>query len=133
MPDEMTPSLLELDGLSVTVDEVRYEPLAATPADRPHCFIYFITIHNRSDVTVTIRGRKWIVRNARGETNVLEGDGVVGKTPRLDPGGHFSYNSYHLLDTRRGTALGSYVGIDEHGRRVFARIPEFAMVVPTSS
>jgi ApaG protein len=130
MPDESPPELLELPGLRVTVDEVRYEPHAATPPDRPHCFIYFITIHNDSDVTVTIKGRKWVVRNARGEITAVEGDGVVGKSPRLEPGQHFTYNSYHLLDTGHAEAAGSYLGLDERGRRVITRIPPFKMIVP---
>ena len=122
--------LHELPGLRVTVDEVRYEPGAVTPPDRPHCFIYVITIHNESDVTVTIRGRKWVVRNARDEITAVEGDGVVGKTPRLEPGEHFTYHSYHLIETRTAEATGSYLGLDETGRRVITRIPAFKMVVP---
>jgi ApaG protein len=133
MPDETSPQLLELDGLSVTVDEVRHEPNAVTPSDRPHCFVYVITIQNQSDVTVTIKGRKWVVRNAHGEINVMEGDGVVGKTPRLEPGEHFTYDSYHLIDTRRATAHGSYFGVDERGRRVMTRIPSFTMDVPAAN
>lgn len=130
MPSESPPELLELPGLRVTVDEVRYEPHAVTPPERPYCFIYFITIHNDSDVAVTIKGRKWVVRNTRGEITAVEGDGVVGKSPRLGPGEHFTYNSYHLLDTNRAEATGSYLGLDERGRRVITRIPPFKMVVP---
>ncbi len=37
----------------------------------PHCFAYFISIRNRSTVAVTIKGRKWVVRNFEGETTVL--------------------------------------------------------------
>ena len=38
-----------------------------------------------------------VVTDAGGETIVVEGDGVVGKFPRLEPGEHFSYNSYHTI------------------------------------
>ena len=71
---------LELAGLHVTVDRVVHYRDAQAPPDRPHCFNYFITIHNDSDVTVTIKGRKWVVKNARGEITAVEGDGVDTST-----------------------------------------------------
>ena len=129
-----TPSdFLELPGLTVTVDQVAYQPEAQTPPDRPHCFVYFITIHNRSQLTVTIKARKWIVTNTHGEVTVLEGEGVVGEQPRLASGEEFSYNSYHLLDTPTATAQGSYVGVDDQGRWILTRIPKFQMEVPSKS
>lgn len=122
--------ILELPGLRVTVDRVVYQPDALTPPDRPHCFVYYITIHNDSNATVTIRGRKWVVTNEGGDITAVEGEGVVGQRPRMEPGEKFSYNSYHLLDTRSAAAEGSYLGIDAHGRKVLTRIPRFEMVVP---
>jgi ApaG protein len=124
--------LLELPGLHVTVDRVIYQPDVQTPPSRPHCFVYFITIHNDSDLTVTIRGRKWVVTNERGEITAVEGDGVVGEFPVIEPGHHFSYNSFHLLNSRQAAAEGSYLGVDDLGRRILTRIPRFEMVVPTS-
>ena len=67
---------LELPGLRVTVDQVIHQRDAQTPPDRPHCFAYYITIHNDSDVTVTIKARKWVVKNERGEITAVEGDGL---------------------------------------------------------
>ncbi|MED5381208.1 MAG: ApaG domain, partial [Verrucomicrobiota bacterium] len=75
--------MVELDGLNVVVDRVLYQPDMATPEDRPHCFAYFITIRNDSDITVTIKGRKWVVNEADGNKTVVEGDGVVGMFPEL--------------------------------------------------
>jgi ApaG protein len=122
--------ILELPGLRVTVDRVVYQPDALTPPDRPHCFVYYITIHNDSDATVTIKGRKWVVTNEGGDVTAVEGEGVVGQLPRIEPGEKFSYNSFHLLNTRSAAAEGSYLGIDANGRKVLTRIPRFEMVVP---
>src|SRR5262245_50425892 len=94
MPDE---PILELPGLRVTVDRVVHVPHLDAPEDRPHPFVYFITIHNESEQAVTIRGRKWVVTDDAGQRLVVEGDGVVGKFPRLEPGEDFSYNSYHTI------------------------------------
>jgi ApaG protein len=122
--------LLELPGLRVTVDRVAYNPDAQTPPDRPHCFVYFITIHNDSKLKVTIKGRKWVVTSDRGDVTVVEADGVVGQFPLIEPGEDFSYNSFHLLDTRSAVAEGSYLGLDGTGRKVITRIPKFRMAVP---
>jgi ApaG protein len=121
---------LELDGLRVTVDRVVYSPTPEGPEGQPHRFAYFISIHNDSQETVLIKGRKWVVTNDRGETVVVEGDGVVGEYPTIPPGERFSYNSFHLLSTLRGRAAGSYFGLDGKGRRVITRIPPFDLEVP---
>jgi len=122
---------LELPGLKVELDKLVYRHGGdQLPADRPHAFIYYLTIHNDSDRTVTLLGRKWVIENADGTRLVVEGDKIVGDTPILPPGGHFSYNSYHLgsCDSR---AHGSFHGLDEHGARIFVRIPAFDMPLPS--
>jgi len=120
----------ELPGLRVSVDRVAYQPDFPAPPDRPHCFVYFISIHNDTDLPVTIKGRKWVVTNDSGEITAVEGDGVVGQFPTIEPGGKFSYNSFHLLNSSVAVAEGSYLGTDAEGRRVLTRIPRFKMEVP---
>ena len=122
----------ELSGLRVTVDRVTYMPQLQATEDRPFPFVYFITIHNDSPETVTIKGRKWVVTDTRGETLVVEGDGVVGKFPRLETGEHFSYNSYHTIGAD-SVAEGAYIGVTEEGTPVLVRIPPFEMKVPAGN
>jgi len=120
----------ELSGLTATLDKLHYHHGGATlPADQPHAFVYFITIRNASDHTVTLLGRKWVVEHTDGTQLVVEGDKIVGESPRLAPGEHFSYNSYHVTacDAR---AHGSFHGLDQSGRRIFVRIPTFDMRIP---
>ncbi len=121
---------MEANLLTVTVDQVAYKPEASTPIDRPYCFVYYITIHNDADRAVSIRGRKWVIRNDRGRMMVIEGEGVVGELPYLKPGEQFSYNSFHLVDTAYAHAEGSFIGIDDNGEPVIVRIPKFEMRVP---
>lgn len=85
MPKDIT----EFEGLRVKVDDVIYMPSLDAPPDRPHPFVYFISIFNESKVPVTIRGRKWVVVEDGGETTVVEGDGVVGQQPVIAAGEHF--------------------------------------------
>lgn len=116
----------ELTGLTVTVDKVVYVPQLEAPEERPYPFAYYLTIHNDSGETVTIKGRKWVVTDKGGDCIVIEGDGVVGKFPRLEPGEKFSYHSYHTIGSD-SVAEGSFFGVCEEGAPVFTRIPKFKM------
>jgi len=125
----MAGTLHEFEQLHVTVDDVLYMPSLEASPEKPHPFVYFISIHNDSAVSVTIRGRKWVVHEAGGEVAVVEGSGVVGQTPTINPGEHFSYNSYHLV-ARSARVSGAFFGETATGERIFARIPEFRLEVP---
>ena len=116
----------------MTVDRVTFMPHLDAPTDRPFPFVYFITIHNDSDETVTITGRKWVVTDARGDTVVVEGDGVVGTVPRLETGEHFAYNSYHTIGAD-SVAEGAFIGVTDEGTPVLVRIPQFEMKAPTGN
>lgn len=126
----MSCSSQELPGLTARLDKLHYHHGGASlPADKPHAFVYFVTIQNRSEQTVTLLGRKWVVLHADGTRLVIEGEKIVGETPRLGPGEEFSYNSYHVtgLDAQ---AHGSFHGIDDLGRKVHVILPPFDMTVP---
>ncbi len=118
----------EMEGLKVVVDDVVYMPSLDAPPDKPHPFVYFISIHYGSEERVTFYGRKWVVQDG-GEVTVVEGDGVVGQTPTLEPGEHFSYNSYHVT-MGDASAEGAFFGRTDDGSWVFVRIPEFQLKVP---
>lgn len=125
----MSAAIREFVELRVKVDDVVYMPSLDAPPEKPHPFVYFISIHNDSPVPVTIRGRKWVVRETNGEVVVVEGEGVVGQRPVIDPGGHFSYNSYHVV-ARAAVASGAFFGETAAGEWIYTRIPEFRMDVP---
>jgi len=123
-------SFQELDGLSVLIDDVIYMPSLDHPDDRPHPFVYFINIKNESSERVCIRGRKWMVREDKtDEVIVVEGDGVVGQMPELEPGEEFSYNSYHVTRAN-GHAEGAFFGQTGNGLNFFVRIPRFKLQLP---
>jgi ApaG protein len=125
----MPATFTELQGLRTSVDRVVHVPDLEAPPERPFPFVYFITIHNDSAETVTIKGRKWVVSDEEDQCVVVEGDGVVGKFPRLEPGEKFSYNSYHVIGSD-SVAEGSFFGVTEQGEPVFTRIPRFEMRAP---
>ena len=121
---------LALPGLTARLDKLVYHHggKALTP-DKRHAFVYFVTLQNDSEHTVTLLGRKWIVYNENGDQLVIEGDKIVGETPRLDPGEQFSYNSYHITGCN-ARVHGSFHGIDDLGRKVHVVLPPFPMTIP---
>ncbi|MFK7850209.1 MAG: ApaG domain [Akkermansiaceae bacterium] len=125
----MPNDIKEFVGLRVKVDDVIYMPSLDAPPDRPHPFVYFVSIFNDSTIPVTIRGRKWVVAEEGGETCVVEGDGIVGQQPSIIPGEHFSYNSYHVV-AKKATVAGAFFGETANGDLVYTRIPEFNLDIP---
>jgi ApaG protein len=120
----------ELPGLTARLDRLCYHHGGVSlPPDKPHAFVYFITIENRSDRAVTLLGRKWVVVHTDGSRLVIEGDKIVGETPHIAPGEQFSYNSYHVTGTD-AEAHGSFHGVDEFGSRVHVMLPAFEMTIP---
>jgi ApaG protein len=119
----------EMPELKVTVDRVVFAPNLEAPPDRPYPFVYFITIQNDSDQTVTFKGRKWVVTDSHNQTTVVEGEGIVGKYPTLAPGESFSYNSYHVTGSD-SIARGAFLAITDENIPVFAKIPPFALITP---
>lgn len=119
----------EHEGLRVKVEDVVYMKGLDTPLNKPHAFVYFISIHNDSPVPVTLKARKWVVREADGEVTVVEGEGIVGQTPYIEPGGSFSYNSYHVV-AASAVVEGAFFGETATGELCFVRIPMFRLQVP---
>lgn len=129
----MSSSSKELPGLRAQLDKLVYfHDADKLPSDAPHAFIYFITISNLSDHTVTLRGRRWVLRDIDGHSHVIEGEGIVGKEPTLAPGETYTYNSYHMTHCDC-VATGSFHGIDSSGYSIHVRIPEIEMNVPKQS
>jgi len=123
----------ELIGLTARLDRLCYHNGSGSlPTDTPHIFAYFITIENGSDRTITLLGRKWVIEHADGTCLVVEGDKIVGETPRIGPGERFSYDSRHITrcDAR---AFGSFHGTDETGRKVHVVLAPFDLKVPRLS
>ena len=119
----------ELPGLTARLDKlVHHHGGVSLPEDKPHAFVYYITISNGSDRTVSLLGRKWVIDYGENR-QVIEGDKIVGETPRLAPGEEFSYNSHHITgcDAR---VQGSFHGVDETGAKVHVLLEPFDLVIP---
>ena len=93
---------------------------------------YHIRIENGSDLSVQLLSRSWRIVDGRGATHEVHGEGVVGETPLIAPGGSFDYVSGCPLDTPSRSMSGSYRMVDEDGSLFDIDIPRFALVAPTA-
>jgi ApaG protein len=123
----------EVKGLQAKLDKlVHHKEKSSIEGVHLHAFIYFITIRNLTESTITLLGRKWILINADGTKTVVEGDKIVGECPVLEPGRSFSYNSYHVTHLS-AEARGSFHGIDEFGKKVHVCMDSFRLEIPLDS
>lgn len=126
-------------GLLIEVTP-RYLPASSDPTGaaaedpsiaRPRfAFAYRLRLHNQSDQRLRVAARRWVIRDADGEERVVEGEGIVGLQPTLNPGDHFTYASTCPLPTRWGTMEGSLTVEPEVGERFHASVGRFYLVAP---
>ena len=102
----------------------------SAPEDGRYVFAYTIRIHNRGRVPAQLLRRHWVITDANGKVQEVEGEGVVGEQPWLRPGEDFEYTSGAVLETDLGTMHGSYHLVADDGTRFDAPIPAFTLTVP---
>lgn len=100
------------------------------PDEDKFLFAYTVTIRNTGDVTAQLISRHWIITDANNRIEEVQGLGVVGEQPVLQPGEAFEYTSGCPIATPVGSMRGSYQCIAEDGTAFEAAIPEFILSMP---
>jgi ApaG protein len=94
-------------------------------------FTYRIGIENNSEFTIQLLKRQWQIFDAGFNQREVEGDGVVGQQPVLEPGQSPQYGSGCNLKSGIGKMVGNYLMervVD--GIKFQVKIPEFNLVAP---
>ena len=107
----------------------RYLPDQSDPRAPRHVWSYHIRVENHALEAVQLLARHWVITDADGNTETIDGDGVIGQQPIIEAGGAFDYVSGCPLATPSGTMHGHYHMICESGPFV-ATIPPFALEHP---
>ena len=100
------------------------------PDSDRYVFAYTITISNSGDVAAQLISRHWVITDANGKVQEVNGDGVVGEQPRLNPGEEFRYSSGAVLETPVGAMQGLYRMEADGGAGFDALIAPFTLAVP---
>jgi len=100
------------------------------PDSDRYVFAYTITISNGGSVAAQLISRHWIITDANGKVQEVNGDGVVGEQPYLSPGEEFRYSSGAVLETPVGAMQGIYRMEADGGIAFDATIAPFTLAVP---
>lgn len=111
----------------------RFLPEQSNPADNRFVWAYEIEIVNlRSDV-IQLLTRHWRITDEMGAQQEVNGPGVVGETPIIEPGASFTYTSACPLSTPSGVMVGAYdMRCVEDDSRFAVDVPAFALDCPFS-
>lgn len=107
-----------------------YLPEQSDPSSDRYVFAYTVTISNTGTVAAQLISRHWVINDAENVTQEVNGLGVVGEQPLLQPGESFEYTSGTAMATPVGTMQGSYQMVAEDGKKFDAEIPPFTLSMP---
>ena len=132
MIDSFFPYAATTGPITVRV-AVSYLPEQSHPALGRWFWAYHIRIENHGDVAARLISRQWRIADARGHVSDVEGEGVVGEQPLIQPGAAFDYVSGCPLPTAEGSMIGSYAMEMGDGSQMLVAIPHFPLVAPATA
>lgn len=124
MLDNLVQYTEKTHNISISVRPA-YVPEKSSPEANSYFFVYKIKIKNEGSLTMKLVSRHWIITNGKGKVEQVEGPGVVGEQPLLNPGEEFEYVSACPLDTPTGNMRGSYTMETLSGEKFKVTIPVF--------
>ena len=115
-------------GIQVSV-ETTYQPDFSNPQQHHYVFTYKVRIENKSNHTVQLLRRRWEIYDATESRKIVEGDGVVGQQPILEPGESHTYVSGCNLKSGIGKMRGTFT-LEKlmDGKLLEIVIPEFQLI-----
>jgi len=118
------------DGVRVSVETV-YQPEYSNPGNDHFMFAYRVSIENTGSYAVRLISRHWYIFDSNGAKREVEGEGVVGQQPTIEPGSSHEYVSGCNLKTDMGSMKGEYQMERLMDGMLFdVQIPEFYLVAP---
>jgi ApaG protein len=94
-------------------------------------FSYQITIENHSKDSVQLISRHWEIFDALNHTEIVDGEGVIGKKPVIKPGESHVYSSGCLLSSPFGAMIGHFNMVNFTTTRNFrVFVPSFKLSAP---
>jgi ApaG protein len=118
------------DGVKISVETI-YQPEYSNPANEHFMFAYRVNIENLTENSVQLLNRHWQIFDSNGTKREVEGEGVVGQQPIIEPGNNHEYVSGCNLKTDMGSMKGSYeMKRIADGQKFRVNIPEFYLIAP---
>ena len=119
------------EGIRIQV-RTAYLAEKSAPTQGRYFFAYRVRITNTGNEAAQLISRRWVITDATGEVETVEGPGVVGEQPVLEPGQTFEYTSFCPLKTPFGSMHGYYAMTRSGGEQFRAVIAPFHLAMPTA-
>ena len=102
----------------------------SAPENDHFVWAYRISIYNLGNEKVKLLNRFWKITDSKGMVKEVNGPGVVGEQPIINPGESYEYMSGAPLPTPSGIMEGSYEMINDTGEFFDVEIPLFSLDSP---
>ncbi len=122
------PSIVT-DGIRVEVDSF-FLAEQSDPVNDRYVFAYRVLITNESEACIQLMRRHWYITELGGDLREVEGEGVVGEQPVMEPGESHEYTSGAILQGPVGSMYGTYEMHRDDGTVFEAQIPKFPLEMP---
>lgn len=109
-----------------------YLPEQSDPEKKRFVFSYHITITNLEPQPVQLLRRRWLIVDGDEQVQEVEGEGVIGEQPVIEPQESYSYTSGTVLATRVGSMQGHYQMKTNDGQTFNADIEPFTLALPNA-
>lgn len=91
---------------------------------------YRVIIRNSGKSSVKLTKRFWRIIDCSGEVQEIDGTGVVGEQPIIEPGQSYEYSSGATLTKPSGIMEGHYVMVTPRGKTFKVPVPAFSLDSP---
>lgn len=119
------------DSVKVAV-KTRYLAEHLGQEQSKYAFAYQISISNQGPEEMQLLNRYWLITDGNGKQTEVQGPGVIGEQPVIDPGNSYQYTSGAVLDTPVGSMQGYYEMQNKAGKMFKVPIDIFGLAVPNS-
>ncbi len=114
-------------GVRIQIKSV-FVPERSSEDDDYYFFAYRVRISNVGEEMVQLVSRHWVITDGNGDTEEVEGAGIIGATPWLPPSAAFEYTSYCPLSTPSGMMHGSLLCSRDDGSEFTVEVPPFDLL-----
>lgn len=117
-------------GVRITV-ESQFQPGQSFPHRKQYLHVYTVQIENFNEYNIQLISRHWDITEGDGSIKMVDGPGVVGEQPVIEPGAVHVYSSFSILAFGIGKMAGYYNMIRLDTKEEFrVVIPSFPLVIP---
>ena len=102
----------------------------SSPQENHFVWAYKVNITNSGSTSIKVNHRNWLIIDANGKVINVQGEGVVGEFPIIEPGQTYEYTSGTPLKTNSGIMQGFYLVSKDNGNKIKIDIPPFSLDSP---